>query len=405
MSWFERNKLAATIVACLSLLAVAAPALGAPTLPTPEYVGTTFETFQNAAEWTVTGGTAVNESSRARLMPLTLRLTSDLGAEVRADKAISVDLSKALSVSFWVYQAVPDLPWTDGSIELWSNVPQAKRLIASWSMHPGWNRIVIPKCDFVSFGGATWLDRVVRVRLKLFAVKDRSTVCHFDELGYSAFHLATVILAFDDGYPSHYTEAFPYLQSYGFPGTLYLTHGQVRVGGLTEPQIAEMYNAGWDVCNHSYTHATPLKNPDYDTAVADYGSMSSYLASKGWTRNNCHLHVAYPWGMYSDGTLRAMADLGMLTGRLAYGRLQANVLDERYLLPAYTVSGGPSAWMSKIDRVASNGGCLFLVFHGISSAPGDVTPSDFRTIVDHIAVLRSYGMLQVLPMTGWYASL
>lgn len=64
-----------------------------------------------------------------------------------------------------------------------------------------------------------------------------------------------IILTFDDGYRSVYTEAFPLLKEYGFRATLYLHTAKINTpGGLTTGMIREMAQYGLEIGSHSLTH-------------------------------------------------------------------------------------------------------------------------------------------------------
>jgi peptidoglycan/xylan/chitin deacetylase (PgdA/CDA1 family) len=72
-----------------------------------------------------------------------------------------------------------------------------------------------------------------------------------------------VILTFDDGYKSQYTNAKPILDKYGFKATFYIVCNYVGGGeGLVHPNarmtwedIATLYNEGYDIGSHSMSHA------------------------------------------------------------------------------------------------------------------------------------------------------
>ena len=63
---------------------------------------------------------------------------------------------------------------------------------------------------------------------------------------------------FDDGYRSHYTEAFGVFQKFGVPGCLCLIAGEEyrgeEKGRITTAQALEMQSAGWEILCHSRHH-------------------------------------------------------------------------------------------------------------------------------------------------------
>ena len=66
-----------------------------------------------------------------------------------------------------------------------------------------------------------------------------------------------VAITFDDGYISIYDTAFPMLQSYGFPFTLFLSTGPIdrqQQNFINWEQIKEMSSAGVIIANHMVEH-------------------------------------------------------------------------------------------------------------------------------------------------------
>lgn len=68
-----------------------------------------------------------------------------------------------------------------------------------------------------------------------------------------------ILLTFDDGWKSVYTDAFPILKEFGYPFTLYLYKNYVDGGGkaLTSAMIQEMMKSGASIGSHSVTHPFP----------------------------------------------------------------------------------------------------------------------------------------------------
>ena len=66
-----------------------------------------------------------------------------------------------------------------------------------------------------------------------------------------------VAISFDDGYLSIYEEAFPLLQSYGFPFTVFISTQPIddeQANFLSWQQIQEMSEAGVIIANHMVDH-------------------------------------------------------------------------------------------------------------------------------------------------------
>ena len=68
-----------------------------------------------------------------------------------------------------------------------------------------------------------------------------------------------ILLTFDDGWRSVYTDAFPLLRQFGYPFTLFLYKNYVDCGGksLTHDMIRELLKNGGSIGSHSVTHPFP----------------------------------------------------------------------------------------------------------------------------------------------------
>ncbi|ACO47452.2 putative polysaccharide deacetylase, precursor (plasmid) [Deinococcus deserti VCD115] len=65
------------------------------------------------------------------------------------------------------------------------------------------------------------------------------------------------VIQFDDGFESVYQLAFPVLRELGVPGTAYVIWSRLnQPGSMTTAQLAELRAAGWEIGNHSHSHAT-----------------------------------------------------------------------------------------------------------------------------------------------------
>lgn len=75
------------------------------------------------------------------------------------------------------------------------------------------------------------------------------------------------MFTFDDGNPSDYTVAYPLLKSYGACGNLMVIPEYIGTGGyMSIAQITEMYNDGWDICNHA-DYESVISEADMETKI------------------------------------------------------------------------------------------------------------------------------------------
>ncbi len=75
-----------------------------------------------------------------------------------------------------------------------------------------------------------------------------------------------VSLVFDDGLKSVHQYAFPVLDYYGLPATVGIIANRVDSGDpdfMSEKEVMELQDAGWEVASHSLTHKRPVDIPKY----------------------------------------------------------------------------------------------------------------------------------------------
>jgi len=120
----------------------------------------------------------------------------------------------------------------------------------------------------------------------------------------------SVVLTFDDGYQSLYTEVFPILQQYGFSATVFLVAGYSgkdnqwpgqpsaipKMKLLTWEQIDEMARYGIEFGSHTFHHPRLDQLPVgalYDEIVLPKIILESRLGRPVTV-------FAYPYGRYTD---------------------------------------------------------------------------------------------------------
>jgi peptidoglycan/xylan/chitin deacetylase (PgdA/CDA1 family) len=128
-----------------------------------------------------------------------------------------------------------------------------------------------------------------------------------------------MLITFDDGWKSVYTEAFPVLRELGFPYTIFLYKDYVDGGGraLTTQMIQEMKAAGGlSIGSHSVTHPYPLtvknsrkKGPNVFDAFLrkEMGESKYFLESKFPLKINSY---AYPGGFFTEEMFKLGNEFG-----------------------------------------------------------------------------------------------
>jgi len=114
-----------------------------------------------------------------------------------------------------------------------------------------------------------------------------------------------VAITFDDGYISIYQTAFPMLQSYGFPFTLFLSTGPIdrqQNNYMSWEQVKEMSDAGVIIANHMIEHPYMLEREDSESDTDWIARQESELLSAEQRildeTGQSHRYLAYPYGEF-----------------------------------------------------------------------------------------------------------
>jgi len=156
----------------------------------------------------------------------------------------------------------------------------------------------------------------------------------------------SLLLTFDDGWKSVYTDAFPILREFNYPFTLYLYKNYVDGGGkaLTTAMIREMMAAGASLGSHSVSHPYPHTVKKFRTkGPADFAAFmrAEMAGSKQFLESAFSVSVtsyAYPGGYFTED----MPPIGNDVGYRYYftvqpGKVQRATPNEK--LPRYMIFG------------------------------------------------------------------
>jgi peptidoglycan/xylan/chitin deacetylase (PgdA/CDA1 family) len=139
-----------------------------------------------------------------------------------------------------------------------------------------------------------------------------------------------IILTFDDGYEDFYTDAYPILQKYQIPATIYITTGFIDYthNYLTKDQLLEISKSklieigahGVDHYNLHFSNSLIVKNE-----IINSKQILEKLLNRPIT------HFAYPYGGYSDDAILNLKKNKFETAvTMDYGNIQTYA--NRYLL-------------------------------------------------------------------------
>lgn len=122
----------------------------------------------------------------------------------------------------------------------------------------------------------------------------------------------SVAITFDDGYISIYEIAFPLLQEFGMPFTLFVSTDPINRGQsnyMSWEQIKEMSDEGVMIANHLVTHPYMLNKLEGENAEQWLARLRSELLESEQTilehTGQNHRYLAYPYGEF-DPEIKVM---------------------------------------------------------------------------------------------------
>lgn len=145
----------------------------------------------------------------------------------------------------------------------------------------------------------------------------------------------TVVLTFDDGYSSIYTQAWPIMQEFGFTGTVFVcTDFSGRANHLTWGEIKTLQHSGIEIGSHTKNHI------DLQTASTER-QTNEISGSKKDLEEILGVPVrsfCYPSGTYNENTPQLVKVAGYTSAvTVVYG--QATSKNNFYLIPRIRVPG------------------------------------------------------------------
>jgi peptidoglycan/xylan/chitin deacetylase (PgdA/CDA1 family) len=162
-----------------------------------------------------------------------------------------------------------------------------------------------------------------------------------------------IVLTFDNGYQSQYTQALPVLRRLGWVAdeNIQLTGLPPSQGGLSQGQVHGLIAAGWELDTQGFSHADLIalgaEALHYEVAVARETLRRRYGVPVNW--------FCYPSGHY-DATVIAAVNAAGYSGSTTVVPGWAHPADDPYRLHRLRVLGGTSGeeLLSEIASVRVN---------------------------------------------------
>lgn len=380
--------------------------------------GTLLEGFETFADWTIsgTGATGAGDSTHKKQGLQSLRLSSVNGAAAMATKTISEDLSAVTNFIFWVY--IDD----DMDLSNFSNISLLFSSTSDWSKYfscviqsnnhkHGWNRFVLHKAAFSNTGTESWSNTMIRLRVQCIADTGKNVSVCFDDLRYDHAGKAKCILCFDDSPVSIYDNGKPILDGNGQVGVAFVVTSDIDGEGvLTKIQLTTMQTAGWDISNHTHTHAN-LTGGALSQVLMEGQIDDAYdwLVDNGFSEGA--RFFAYPYGAYNQAVITKVRERHRIARSTIDGSYQSHfdLLDDNqdFLVKMRLIEASVSAatacgW---IDDAILQKGLLVFLLHSIvdSGATGsEYNKADLETISDYLKTKEDATQINVITFSDCY---
>jgi peptidoglycan/xylan/chitin deacetylase (PgdA/CDA1 family) len=263
---------------------------------------------------------------------------------------------RALATSGTQHAAVPAT--TSAGAGAAVPVSTAPAATAATPVHPGTNRIPILMYHVIQTPGPTvafpglWVppaefaDQMHSLRRAGFTAITMDQAWGYWKYG-ALLPKHPVIVTFDNGYASQYTNALPILRAMHWVAVMNLQLSLHAPEGLTPKQVRGMIAAGWELDSQTFTH------PDLDTASAAK-LQYEIVEARRRTQRNYGVPVnwfCYPSGHYNPRVVQVVKQAGFL-GSVTVVPGWGSKLDT-YRLARLRVLGGTSG-AALVDQVLAN---------------------------------------------------
>lgn len=159
-----------------------------------------------------------------------------------------------------------------------------------------------------------------------------------------------IVLTFDNGYHSQYTQAMPTLRSLGWVGVenIQISGLPPSQGGLDEAEVKGLLAAGWELDTQGYDHADLVRlGPEalrFQVATTRKTLQQRYHVPVNW--------FCYPSGHYDDTVVAAVREAGYEgSTTVVPGWVRSG--EDRYRLHRLRVLGGTSP-QALLELIASS---------------------------------------------------
>jgi hypothetical protein len=244
------------------------------------------------------------------------------------------------------------------------------------------------------------------------------------EMWPSGAKKGSILWGFDDSYVSQYTVGIRYLAKYGFPSVLYTSSNMIGYPGyMTWEQVAACQDLGALIATHYTRSPVDMYGYNYtdDQLRAWCRTLKEPLYKRGYNRGADY--IALPGGQ-KLGDYRGPQDYPILREFFSHIRGTAEWWQDTPIgdppwpnghfggcqgpMPRYRrapwwecaryVNNNIAVNNSHVDNVVADHDVKFFTFHEIVDGGTEITPANFRELVDYVAQKVAERVLEVISV-------
>ncbi|WP_211222578.1 S-layer homology domain-containing protein [Paenibacillus daejeonensis] len=274
-----------------------------------------------------------------------------------------------------------------------------------WQLVPGWNEVIIPVERFVSVGDESLERTMTTLQVSVTQRGDLPVSVVYDALYRDYEAKGKVLIQFDDGWSSVYTEAFPMMQERGFVGNVGVVSNLAGMRNYVTPeQLKEMYAQGWDMFNHTASHPR-LTQLSEEQIVDELSSARAFMLRHQLGR--AADFIAYPYGDYDDRVME-IASWYSRYARTTTPAFEIGQPVNPYRLKTIELVNNidPAIYREALRTAASHGTTVMFLLHRIEAeGTSSITlhPDDFEAFLDELELFRDD--VDILSISQWYETL
>lgn len=175
----------------------------------------------------------------------------------------------------------------------------------------------------------------------------------------------TVVLTFDDAPASHYSHVAPLLKQKGFGATFFVCEFPPNYADsstyMNWRQMQELDRMGFEVANHTHTHAGVGKLPKEEIR-----QQIEYIEEKMDSLDMENpTSFAYPGYSMSEMVLDVLEEKNYLMARAGGSRAYDPLSDHPYLLPSWATDDTNEHLIFDALKKAKDGKVVILTIHGV----------------------------------------